>query len=149
WVEGWEKPNKGRIYRVLDPARRNDSHALEVKRLLAEGMEKRPNEELSKLLAHADMRVRQEAQFELARRRDTQVLALIARSGSETSILARIHAIWGLGQIARNLALRRAPSLWTAFEPLLGDGDSEIRAQTARVLGDAREVASLDRLVGL
>src|SRR5207237_5367694 len=80
WVEGWEKPNKGRIYRVLDPARRNDSHALEVKRLLAEGMEKRPNEELSKLLAHADMRVRQEAQFELARRRDTQVLALIARS---------------------------------------------------------------------
>ena len=24
WVEGWEKPNKGRIYRVLDPARKSD-----------------------------------------------------------------------------------------------------------------------------
>ena len=24
WVEGWDKPNKGRIYRLLDPSRRGD-----------------------------------------------------------------------------------------------------------------------------
>ena len=43
WVEGWDKPNKGRIYRVLDPARRDDPAVREVKRLLAGGMENAPN----------------------------------------------------------------------------------------------------------
>src|SRR5262249_10111801 len=68
WVEGWEKTGKGRLYRVLDPAQRNDPKIQEVKRLLAEGMEKRSDEDLSKLLGHADMRIRQEAQFELVNR---------------------------------------------------------------------------------
>ena len=68
WVEGWDKPNKGRLYRVLDPSRRRDPKVREVKRLLAEGMDDRPNDELARLLAHPDMRVRQEAQFALAAR---------------------------------------------------------------------------------
>ena len=40
WVEGWDKPNKGRIYRVLDPSRRDDPQVREVKTLLAEGMDR-------------------------------------------------------------------------------------------------------------
>jgi quinoprotein glucose dehydrogenase len=149
WVEGWEKPNKGRIYRVLDPARRDAPCVREVKQLLAEGMEKRKNEELSNLLAHADMRVRQEAQFELARRKALQILVQIAQSGSAKNPLARIHAIWGLGQVARDPAAQRAPGLCTAFEPLLADSDPEIRSQAARVLGESHEHAALDRLIGL
>ncbi len=61
WVEGWDKPNKGRIYRLLDESRRGDRAVREVKEILAKGMEQRPVEELARLLAHADMRVRQEA----------------------------------------------------------------------------------------
>ena len=60
WVEGWDKPNKGRLYRVLDPSRRGDPLIQQVKTLLAEGMEPRSIDELAKLLAHPDMRVRQE-----------------------------------------------------------------------------------------
>ncbi|MGZ6855303.1 MAG: HEAT repeat domain-containing protein, partial [Mycobacteriaceae bacterium] len=63
--------------------------------------------------------------------------------------LARIHAIWGLGQIARGDGQGRTPGLGSAFERLLSDGDPEIRAQAARVVGEARERASLDELIGL
>ena len=44
WVEGWEMTRKGRIYRVLDPSRRNDPHVREVKMLLAQGMASRSND---------------------------------------------------------------------------------------------------------
>src|SRR5262249_40643462 len=63
WVEGWEKPKKGRIYRLLDESRRSDPRIREVQKILAEGMENRGLDALAGLLAHADMRVRQEAQF--------------------------------------------------------------------------------------
>ncbi len=63
WVDGWGLTGKGRIYKLADPDRRNDPTVAEVKRLLAEGFAKRPTEELVKLLSHADMRARQEAQL--------------------------------------------------------------------------------------
>src|SRR5205807_9346997 len=64
WVSGWEGTGKGRIYRVVDPARRKN--AREVRTLLAQGFAERPVAELLKLLEHRDLRVRQEAQFALA-----------------------------------------------------------------------------------
>jgi len=45
-----------------------DPLVLETKKLLAQGMERRTLKELTRLLAHRDMRVRQEAQFALAER---------------------------------------------------------------------------------
>ena len=53
WVEGWNLPGKGRIYRVHDPAHEHDHLVLETRRLLAEGMEKRSLKELAGLLAEA------------------------------------------------------------------------------------------------
>ncbi len=67
WVEGWEKTNKGRIYRVTDNARRDLPQVLEVKKLLEQGMERRPGDDLAGLLAHADMRVRQEVAIRAGR----------------------------------------------------------------------------------
>ena len=77
------------------------------------------------------MRVRQEAQFELAERGEPaiQVLAGVARRHSNQ--LARLHAIWGMGQLGRGLNHVTEPIL-----PLLNDPDAEIRAQTAKVLGE-------------
>ncbi len=98
WVEGWNKPNKGRLYRAFDPARCNDPGVQEVKALLKEGMAARSLASLEALLGHPDMRVRQEAQFELVGRGESgcKTLASVALSSEQT--LARIHAIWGLGQ---------------------------------------------------
>ncbi|HEY1376201.1 MAG TPA: PVC-type heme-binding CxxCH protein [Gemmataceae bacterium] len=138
WHEGWGKPGKGRLYRLVDPAFQGSATQTEVKRLLAEGMDKRPVAELVKLLGHADQRVRQEAQFALAAKGKTAIAPLTSTTKAHDNRLARIHAIWGLGQIAREgerSALKGLP-------PLLADSDAQVRAQSAKVLGDNHYVAA-------
>jgi quinoprotein glucose dehydrogenase len=149
WVEGWDKPKKGRIYRLLDESRRNDPAIREVKEILAQGMEHRGLDELLKLLAHADMRVRQEAQFELAAKAGVAWQALVTLATSKGGTLPRIHAIWGLGQSARGARGGSRRSLWPSLGPLLDDADPEVRAQTAKVLGEAREPEAFSGLIKL
>src|SRR5262249_52240383 len=55
-------------------------------------------------------------------------LAAVAKSGR--SRLARIHAIWALGQMAS-----KEEDIGMHLTPLLRDPDAEIRAQAARVAG--------------
>src|SRR5690606_26452657 len=88
-------------------------------------------ESLAGLLDHADQRVRLEAQFELVRRGAEE--QLVRAIGPESPRMARLHAIWGLGQLGQ----RRAEAMRPVTE-LLKDGDPEVRAQAARVLGDGR-----------
>ena len=149
WVKGWDKPNKGRIYRVVDRTRTDDPQFREVQRLLAQGMERQTEDALARLLAYPDVRIRQEAQFELAARGEEgwRTLARIARLKEIT--LARIHAAWGLGQAARTSRRGHGQSLWEALGPLLDDADAEVRAQAVKVLGDAKEPKAFDRLIGL
>ena len=83
---------------MIDPNRLEDKTVAEVKKLIAEGFAKRPTDELVKLLSHSDMRVRQEAQFALVDRGAVATLAMVAWRDQG---LARLHAIWGLGQLGR------------------------------------------------
>lgn len=128
WVEGWGLTGKGRLYKLTDPTQQKA--AKEVGQFLTEGMSKRVVPELIHLLAHADQRVRQAAQFELAERGESvkplQDLALKSQHQ-----LARIHALWALGQIERRRSGGLAP-----LAGLLKDHDAEIRAQTVKLLGD-------------
>src|SRR5438128_2578444 len=119
WVQGWEMTGKGRIYRVHDPAIDRDPLVLETKKLLAEGMEKRSPKELARLLDHRDMRVRQEAQFALADLGPQAIRTMVNVARKDANQLARLHAIWGLGQIAecRNPNVECKPA--AALEPLL------------------------------
>ncbi len=141
WVEGWEKPNKGRIYRVFDPAVATQPVVTEVAGLLREGMAARPVDELGRLLQHADARIRQEAQFALAERGAVGKPTFVAATKGDHA-LARLHGIWGLGQIGR-----AEPSALAAVAPMLDHADPHARAQSAKVLGDARRVESLDPLI--
>jgi quinoprotein glucose dehydrogenase len=140
WVEGWGKTGKGRIYRVFNPQYRGDALASRTQEYLARGMTQRSAVELIDLLGFADQRVRQAAQFELADR-GLGSITLLARlaANSTANQLARLHAIWALGQIyARSGS---AEPLDEAIKPvvaLLQDSDAEVRAQSAKVLGDAR-----------
>lgn len=142
WVQGWEKPGKGRIYRVADPAVAKDPAVREVKKLLAEGFEKKSLRELTRFLEHKDMRVRLEAQFALAEKKADATNRLVAAALKNDSQLARLHAIWALGQIGRSLRSARSHLL-----PLLNDPDPEVRAQSAKVLGDARFEEAYEPLV--
>ena len=144
WVTGWGKTGKGRIYQVSDPERKADPLAAETKRLLAEGMAQRDATELAKWLEFPDQRVRQEAQFALAELNEVGVLGEVAARG--TNDIARLHAIWGLDQIARAKASSDAVA---ALLPLLGDSDAEVRAQVAKILGEQRVAGAYDGLTRL
>ena len=132
WHEGWPKSNKGRIYRAYFPEAIADPVVKETAKLLADGMEKRPDDELFRLLAHRDMRVRQEAQFELAARGPKMFPGLEKVATDPASPLARIHAIWAMAQVGRRTTEPVAPILLR----LRNDPDIEVRVQVARALGD-------------
>ena len=151
WVASWGGVGKGRIYKFSDPEA-NVALQKETESLIRDGMAKRPNEELAKLLGHADMRVRQAAQFELANRAanpqglsaSAQVFAKAAGDTAAANPLARLHGIWGLGQLAAKNANALNP-----LPALLGDADAEVRAQAAKVLGDFKTAAAGDKLTAL
>ncbi|EEF57559.1 DUF7133 domain-containing protein [Pedosphaera parvula] len=131
WVQGWPQSQMGRIYRLYDPNAVNSPLVLQTKKLIAEGMEKRSNKELAKLLEHPDQRVRQEAQFELADRGPKSMKYLQSVALGSKNQLARLHAIWGLGQISV-----KDNSVLKGITKLLKDQDAEVRAQTAKIMGE-------------
>jgi quinoprotein glucose dehydrogenase len=142
WVFGWEKTGKGRIYKLTDPAMKLDVATAETKLLLAEGMGKRGAEELGQLLGHRDQRVRLEAQWELARRRDPAPLHGTTKAGNLP--LARVHGLWGLQQIAN--ALPNKPVLHFAFSE---DADARIRSQWAKFHGESGQPDGASDLIRL
>ena len=145
WVASWGGVGKGRIYKFTDP-KADTALQKQTEKLIAEGMAKRPEAELAKLLAHADLRVRQAAQFELATRgaASAKTFTQVANDTKASNPLARLHAIWGLGQLAAKSAKVLDP-----LPALLADADPEVRAQAAKVLGDFKAAGAADKLVTL
>jgi quinoprotein glucose dehydrogenase len=134
WVNGWGKPGKGRIYRIHDPAVDSSALVRETRKLIADGMDARPIAELAQLVAHADMRVRLEAQFALVEKGADGRAALAQAARANADQLARLHGIWGLGQLAA-ASLKKSGAAdsdsVTALTALLNDNDAEVRAQAA------------------
>ena len=120
----------GRIYTAFDPERINSTEVLETKKLFAEGFGKLSDDRLSQLLGHADQRVRLRAQFELARRGANAIDRFLAVVGSDRELLAKLHALWGLGQLAKS------PKAAAAIVATLTVADAELRAQAAKLVGD-------------
>jgi len=144
WVESWGGANKGRIYKMTDSAANTGLQA-ETQKLIGEGMSKRAVPELVQLLSHSDMRVRMSAQFALADQ-GAAVIAPVSAVANDRKAnqLARLHAIWAIGQIAGKDA-----KAIDSMVPLLADPDAEIRAQAAKVLGSRRFAPAGDQLVAL
>lgn len=143
WVNGWEGLGKGRIYRYSNPASERDMLVAEVRKLLAKGLKDQSRQRLISLLDSPDMRIRQEAQFELVARNETESLVKVATDSSK-STLARIHALWGLEQLTRH---RSDKSVVLKVLGLLGSSDDEVRAQTVKLIGDCGMDSLLAELV--
>lgn len=133
WIEGWGTKDYGRIWK-LDVAEPNPLRS-ETERHIRADFSQYELEQVENLLAHADMRVRQKAQFELVNRKETGLDVLKRVISQSDHQLARVHAIWGLSQFARQNSEHAALLL-----PYLKDQDPEIRAQAAKWLGDVRYV---------
>ncbi|MBL8841151.1 MAG: HEAT repeat domain-containing protein [Planctomycetes bacterium] len=146
WVEGWDQPKRGRVWRVYDPTVRGGAAAREVQRLLTQGIAGRDTRELQSLLGHADGRIRQEAQFALAARGRVDPLRALVRLPGTTR--TRVHAAWALAQIARSGGTTSQEAV-AALLPLLADRDGELRAQAAKGLGEAHAQEAFAPLVAL
>jgi quinoprotein glucose dehydrogenase len=134
WINGWGTKNYGRVWKLDVTADKNDLAAqrLETKRLVQLDYAKQTPEQLYILLSYEDRRVRQKAQFELVSRGKKGFDMLNKAMYQSDNQLARIHAVWGVGQL-----LRKEKGYATSLTPLLKDKDAEIVTQTIRMLGDA------------
>ncbi len=148
WVEGWEKTGKGRIYRVADEATLNQPIVRETRLLLAGNFSKKPVRELAQLLGHRDQRVRLEAQWALAANGSAGWSVFNEAVARNSNQLARLHGVWGLGQIARNQSMAGNSSR-RLLGPLLGAADPAVRGQAAKVLGELGEGSALPKIIGL
>ncbi|MBL9204030.1 MAG: HEAT repeat domain-containing protein [Opitutaceae bacterium] len=142
WGQGWAKSKRGRLYALTHKDMVGNALVAETKRLIAEGMAERSDADTAALLNHADQRVRREAQYALAARGARGRALLESAAQRSGPLLPRLHAIWGLGQQGR-----KDPAALASVPALLTDGEAEVRAQAAKVLGDARIASASARLI--
>ena len=165
WTQGWDRPFRGRVYRIVDesqadgpttapitlnPAKPKETITLseQTKELIGQGMDKRPDRELAKLLSHADQRVRREAQFALAAKGADGAMILTAESEAGMSPLGRLHGIWGLGQVMRSTGSSK-DAIGRTLINLLTDKDLEVHCQAAHMLGYAKYAPAYEGLAKL
>ena len=136
WDGMWNPSGRGALWKLDDPKFAHRPIRAEVRGLIASGLRDRSLAELTTLLGHADQRIRLKAQFEWVRRGEARSLIDVA-ARKDLPQLARVHALWGIGQAGHPVDPRRLP---------FGDPDPEIRAQTAKVAGDLRLVSAAPQL---
>ena len=144
WIDGWGTHNYGRIWRLDDGDQASSLERLETKKLLAANFASRKEDELGETLKNADMRVRMKAQFELVKRGEKAVPIFQKMILQTEYQLARINAIWGISQLAR-----QDKKYAEILIPLLTDKDAEIRAQAAKWLGDIKYSGAGAKLIPL
>ena len=139
WIFGWDTKNYGRIWKIDVEEKENDLKAEreQTKQYIQQDYAKQSLTQLYDLLFYADQRVRLKAQYELAERKASAIFVKAIQQ--KENQLARVHGIWGLGQIKAA----------TAIQPLLADTDEEIVAQAAKALGDIFNASSADQLIPL
>ncbi|MGC6426208.1 MAG: DUF7133 domain-containing protein [Akkermansiaceae bacterium] len=128
---GWTKSGKGNIYTVSGRKDLNAPNIQSVKKLFAEGFQKLDSSLLFELLDHPDQRVRQRAQFALAERELSSLQFFQNAIKNDQPLMRRIHGIWGIGQLAQT-----SPSALESLRGLFQDPELEVRANTARTLGN-------------
>lgn len=142
WIDGWNTSSYGRIWKLDDKNAAASEERKQTKTLLATDFSKSKEDELSEILKNPDMRVRMKAQFELAKRGANGHAVFQKLLGQRDNQLARVNAIWGISQLAR-----QDKNYAKSLLPLLQDNDPEIRAQAAKWLGDIKYKEAGDKLI--
>ena len=146
WINGWGSKNYGRVWKLDVDKVSNDleKERLETQKLMTHDYEGDGTDNLVTLLSYPDMRIRKKAQFELAKRTFWGYRALKDVVNGNDNQFARIHAIWGIGQIAADDIDKAEPLV-----ELLDDADIEIIAQSLKVLGDVKYEKAASKYMAL
>ncbi|MDF1823406.1 MAG: c-type cytochrome [Verrucomicrobiales bacterium] len=143
WGGGYPLNESGAVWRIDVPEAQAHPDRERIKALLAADFTEKGVKELAGLLSSVDRRIRLKAQWELAGRGKVKVFTEVA--GDEgAGQLARVHAIWGLGQLVR---AEEADD--SVLVDLFSDADPEVKAQVIRTVTDryGRRLG-LDRISG-
>lgn len=136
---GYEMNENGAVWILDDPTDAHSELRQTTAALLGRNWQLPSLAELRLQLGNPDQRIRMKAQFELVRRARVSVLEAAALDFSAHPF-GRLHAIWGLGQILRQ---PETPAVSDdSLLALLADKDDEVRAQTAKIIGEARAPSS-------
>lgn len=146
WITGWNAKDAGRVWKIDVADDKQDllNERKETQRLMQLAYRKQTLTDLKQLLAYSDMRIRQKAQFELVERGTKSISIFQDILLNSSNQLAKIHAIWGLGQLAR-----RGEKVEEILFSCLSNEDDEIVAQAAKTIGDARLKNATDKLLSL
>jgi putative membrane-bound dehydrogenase-like protein len=152
WSNGWESDRTGQIFTLWDPSKVEDVDIRTAQNLVRDGFAKQADSLLFQSMAHPDVRIRQRAHLELARR-GSKVTDLLAKSAADAGqpIEPRFHALWALGVQSRRAADagKRLAKADDAVVAHLSDEDVEMRRLAARLAGDARIESAGPGLVSL
>ena len=141
WIEGWEPKKRGRIWKLDVPASAANPLRAETKTLIAADFK---TKSVADLHSTAASRRHARPHEGAVRARRSRIFGRAARVGAPDRESARAHPRHvGTGP-AR--AEGRSPGV-ARSTPFLKDGDAEIRAQAAKLLGDLRYGAAASTLV--
>ena len=140
WKDSYDKKPTGRIWKLDVNEGLKNRNRTSTQNLLKNGLKGMNPEDLAVLLEHEDKRVRLASQFELVKLADlTTFLKVVTKS---KNLFAQLHAIWGIGQLGRKNNPLMAELLF-----LLNNENEHVRAQTAKVMGEAKFQPALDKLI--
>ena len=133
--DGWFSDRTGELYAVWHPEHVEDVNARTAQNIARDGVKGMSEAALLNALAHPDIRIRQRAHLEFARRGEacTETLAKVAADGGGV-FPARYHALWALGVRARLAAQAgaRSPRADAAVVAHLSDEHPEVRRLAAQ-----------------
>lgn len=144
YTGSWPTHGEGAIYTFHDPEKITESVVGEVRQIFADGFSERESAELAALLGHQDLRVRQRAQFELAKDAANRNVFEEATDPSKP-LLTRLHGLWGLAQLGRLHDDKPSVEL---LAKLSGDPEWRLRGQAVLALGELAPVAKRETLLG-
>jgi quinoprotein glucose dehydrogenase len=130
FIGGWLMPGDGKILTV--EGGENKFALWRLKRLARKPFATFNSDDLADLLDHADRRIRLRAQFALSDRADGLLRFAKIASNKKAAEIARLHAIWGLGFLARTGNTEAGETL----NGLTNESVIRLRAQVLQVLGE-------------
>ena len=135
WAGGYPLNQTGAIWKI--DVKNEDKHPLrnQTEKLISDNFKELEEAKLLELLGWPDQRVRLKAQFELVERK-TFCNFVGFDYLAEADELAIVHAIWGLGQLARS-GLVSGDKLAKLLESEMVASNPELRSQIFRVAADA------------
>ena len=136
---GWTANDRGAIHAVEWPVGLQKPSVRATKEIFAAGFKKRTD--LQQLLSHVDFRVRQRAQFELVERNDAATL--LKTLGGTEGLYAKLHSLWGLGQLHR---AGKGDHL-ARFIAAASSNEVELRVSALRILGDLKAPSAVPAFV--